>query len=238
MIEDSGVRKHKLQVLGLLGLAALMLMGCGPRRSLAVDPPVDPEFRTTPGALDYETDRGHGHSATVGSSREPYSSRPGGPWTVSKLSNRWKYVIVHHSATQAGGARRFGRDHTLPVSQGGRGFDELGYHFVIGNGTDTSDGRIEVGSRWYKQKHGAHCRVPGDATNEYNEHGIGICLVGNFQQSPPTDKQLQSLIYLTRGLMSYTNLSPSAVHYHKDFKGTDCPGRYFPYRKFEQALRR
>ena len=28
-----------------------------------------------------------------------------------------------------------------------KGWDELGYHFVIGNGTDTRDGQVEVGSR-------------------------------------------------------------------------------------------
>ena len=61
-------------------------------------------------------------------------------------------------------------------------WDELGYHFVIGNGTHTGDGQVEVGSRWGKQKHGAHCKTPD---NYYNDHGIGICLVGNFENSNP-----------------------------------------------------
>ena len=114
----------------------------------------------------------------------------------------------------------------------------MGYHFVIGNGSDTSDGKIEVGSRWYQQKHGAHCRVPGDTTNKYNEHGIGICLVGDFNNSPPSRAQMKSLIYLTKGLLNYTNLPASAVHFHKDFKSTDCPGRYFPYAAYKKALRK
>ena len=30
----------------------------------------------------------------------------------------------------------------------------------IGNGSDTVDGQIEVGSRWVKQKVGAHAKTP------------------------------------------------------------------------------
>ena len=34
----------------------------------------------------------------------------------------------------------------------------LGYHFVIGNGVNTTDGRIYTSSRWRQQISGAHCR--------------------------------------------------------------------------------
>jgi hypothetical protein len=46
------------------------------------------------------------------------------------------------SATDLGGAKRFHKQHKA------RGWDGLGYHFVIGNGSDTADGEIEVGHRW------------------------------------------------------------------------------------------
>ena len=58
----------------------------------------------------------------------------------------------------------------------------LAYHFVIGNGTDTQDRQIEMGSRWLKQLQGGHVK------NHYiNEVGIGICLVGNFENNPRQD---------------------------------------------------
>ena len=204
-------------------------VGCGPRRSPTVNPPLDPIFSPAPGTPGQAHRQGQGDSRYTLIRTRP---APYGPWVVANRSNRWNYIIVHHSATQAGGARRFDQSHR------GNGWDEMGYHFVIGNGSDTTDGRIEVGSRWQRQKHGAHCRVPGDATNKYNEHGIGICLVGDFNHSPPSRAQMQSLIYLTKGLLNYTNLSPSAVHFHKDFKSTDCPGRYFPYPAYKKALRK
>ncbi len=224
--------KKRLLVALLVSLMAPVLVGCGPRRTTTVDPLPDPVFRDISGTPGYR------RQSPTARSGPRVSQSAGGPWAVRNLSSRWKYIIVHHSATQAGGAERFDRTHRRPKYLGGNGMDELGYHFVIGNGTDTPDGKIEVGSRWLQQKHGAHCRVsPGD-NNEYNKHGIGICLVGNFEQTRPSAAQMKSLTYLTNGLLRNTHLPASAVHYHSDFKSTKCPGRYFPYSTYKRALRR
>ena len=193
-----------------------MGMGCSPRRGTTVNPLPDPIFieSTKPTTI---------NPSGGGTRREP--------WTVARLENRWKYIIVHHSATSSGGARAFDRAHR------NNGWDELGYHFVIGNGTDTLDGQLEVGDRWRKQKHGAHTRVDINDDNRYNMHGIGICLVGDFSRQRPSRKQMAELIRLTKGLLRDTHLRPSAVSYHKDFDSTECPGRNFPYREFQRALR-
>jgi len=135
--------------------------------------------------------------------------------------SKWEYIVVHHSATSRGGASAFDRYHRQ-VNQ----WDELGYHFVIGNGSDTGDGQIEVGSRWTKQKWGAHCKVPG---NHYNEHGIGICLVGDFELDAPSDAQMASLSRLVAFLMSECGIPPDHVVGHGSVTGkTACPGRHFP----------
>ena len=104
-----------------------------------------------------------------------------------------------------------------------KGWDELGYHFVIGNGTDTRDGQIEVGSRWPKQKWGAHAKTPD---NRYNEYGIGICLVGNFDVSYPTHAQMVSVERLVAYLMKTYHIPADHVLGHGDTKATDCPGRH------------
>jgi hypothetical protein len=137
-------------------------------------------------------------------------------WTPLVKANSWKWIVIHHSATPTGGAVAFDKMHKA------KGWDELGYHFVIGNGTDTRDGLVEVGSRWPKQKWGAHTKTPD---NQYNEHGIGICLVGNFDVSHPTDAQLKSLAKLVSYLMKTYNISPDHVVGHRDCKSTDCPGK-------------
>ena len=142
-------------------------------------------------------------------------------WTPpGGIANKWTDIVVHHSASDSGGATAFDRHHRL-VNK----WDELGYHFVIGNGTDTGNGAVEVGSRWIKQKHGAHCKTPD---NYYNDHGIGICLVGNFDQTSPTPQQLASLERLVRYLQQQCGIATSHVVTHGGVTAkTACPGRNF-----------
>lgn len=130
----------------------------------------------------------------------------------------WRYIVIHHSATDSGSAESFDRGHRA------RGFDELGYHFVITNGNGQTDGRVQVGSRWIKQKWGAHCGNTPD--NEYNEYGIGICLVGDFRDRQPSGAQLASLRELVRFLCRTYGIGPEAVigHCEAPCAVTQCPG--------------
>ena len=137
-------------------------------------------------------------------------------WIPQVASRSWQSIVIHHSATPGGGASRFDRDHKE------KGWDELGYDFVIGNGTDTADGQIEVGPRWLKQKVGAHAKTPD---NWYNEHGIGICMVGNFDHSRPSAAQLRSTAKLVAYMMRTYHISGDRIVGHGDTKATDCPGK-------------
>ena len=144
-------------------------------------------------------------------------------WVPAVPINSWYYIVIHHSATPTGGAAAFDKEHRQ------KGWDELGYHFVIGNGTDTRDGQIEVGPRWRKQKWGAHAKTPD---NRFNDHGIGICLVGNFDVSRPTAKQLESLARLVAYLQTTYHIPSERIVGHGSVHNlanggtiTDCPGR-------------
>ena len=146
-----------------------------------------------------------------------------------KISRRWKNIVIHHSATVRGGAKLFDKHHRQK-----NGWDELGYHFVIGNGTDTPNGLVEVGPRWHKQKHGAHCKT---SDNYFNEHGIGICLVGDFTKTRPTRAQLASLDRLLRFLGQHCGIGPRGVITHRDVTGrTACPGNGFRLAEVRMAL--
>jgi len=151
-------------------------------------------------------------------------------WAIPQTDRTWRYVVLHHSATESGNAAEFDQLHRQ------RGWDELGYHFVITNGRGGPDGQVQVGSRWRKQKHGAHTgQTPN---NEYNEHGIGICLVGDFMDHSPTPAQLQSVQELTEYLSERYDIPPHRVVAHKDAPNqhTECCGRVF-YRYLHSALR-
>ena len=104
-----------------------------------------------------------------------------------------------------------------------KGWDGIGYHFVIGNGNGMGDGEIEPTYRWREQMHGAHA-----GKTEYNQHGIGICLVGNFQETHPSSAQLASVKRLVATLKHEYKVPSENVIAHKDVKATACPGKNFP----------
>ncbi len=144
---------------------------------------------------------------------------------------KWTTIIIHHSATEKGNAAIFDKDH-----RENHGWDGVGYDFVIGNGIDSGDGQVEVTFRWRKQITGAHCKTP---ENWANEDGIGICLVGNFNDSMPSERQMQSLVRLTNFLQKRYGISRSRIYGHGTTPGahvTDCPGNMFPMARFKSML--
>lgn len=143
-------------------------------------------------------------------------------------SRKWRYIVIHHSATDEGNAFFFHKFHRF------RGWESLGYHFVIDNGTSgKQDGNIEASPRWIKQHNGAHCK-----DSRMNFKGIGICLVGNFNKEEVSARQLDSLVYLVNILKEYYKVPSQNILGHSQVPGakTDCPGRKFPWRKFKQRL--
>ncbi len=141
---------------------------------------------------------------------------------------QWRYIVLHHSGTREGSAARFDIFHH-EVRKWENG---LGYHFVIGNGTDSGDGEIEVGKRWMKQLPGAHA-----GKSLYNLQGIGICLVGDFEgEGKPTRRQIKSLIKILHYLSEKYDIPTSSILLHKEVRVTACPGKNFPYGKVMKKL--
>jgi N-acetyl-anhydromuramyl-L-alanine amidase AmpD len=167
----------------------------------------------------------------AGSALAPAAPLANGPGSELEFdsgeANRWQHIIVHHSATPGGNAADFSRLHRQ------KGWDDVAYHFVIDNGRGGPDGALEVTSRWREQKHGAHAgRLVGHAAaerNEFNEFGIGICLVGDFERRPPTPKQVDTLVSLITGLRARFNIPAAEIAGHGEVTHTDCPGRCFPW---------
>lgn len=104
----------------------------------------------------------------------------------------------------------------------------LAYHFVIGNGSSSGDGEIEIGSRWTRQINGGHV-----ASDYLNNIAIGICLVGDFDRDLPTKAQLDStreLITYLRARVGRNGREWAQVRGHREInpKPTSCPGKRFP----------
>ncbi|MBD3277091.1 MAG: hypothetical protein GF388_02225 [Candidatus Aegiribacteria sp.] len=121
-------------------------------------------------------------------------------------------IVIHHSATATGCARVFRALH-----RGVNGWIDVGYHFVIGNGSMSGDGEIETGRPEWAV--GAHAR-------ENNNDSIGVCLVGNFDETAPTERQLSSMSQLLAGLMDDYCIEEDCILLHRDVPPcrTRCPG--------------
>lgn len=142
----------------------------------------------------------------------------------------WLYIVVHHSATVRGSAQSFDQYHRFQ-----RGWTNgLAYHFVIGNGADQGDGTVVAGPRWLGQEAGAHANA-----TEYNEHGIGICLVGNLDEQPPTPAQLSALRALIARLSAKYDIPAGAIVGHNQIRrggSTACPGKYLNLNELRDGL--
>lgn len=148
--------------------------------------------------------------------------------------NRWNYIVVHHSAGPQGDIPLLQRVHRN--RQAGDPIDAIPYHYVIGNGKGLGLGEVANDWRGEYDIWGAH--VSGN-NRDHNYRGLGICLIGNFETEPMPKEQFEALVDLTRTLMDRYDIPPEKVVEHGKLQGesTLCPGKFFPYLEFRQAIR-
>ena len=127
-----------------------------------------------------------------------------------------KEIFVHCSATKPNmdiGVETIKEWHTRPKDQGGRGWRDIGYHFVIRRDGTVEDGRLVT-------TQGAHAYG-------YNKDSIGICLVGGLDMNGKSDAnftfaQYESLVHLIDNLKAKYGLDVK-VRGHRDVAAKDCP---------------
>lgn len=126
----------------------------------------------------------------------------------------WRELIVHHSAgpdgitLDADGIRRYHVDV--------KGFIDIGYHHVIER---EGDRYIHVPGR-PETMQGAHS--PG-----HNQTALGVCLVGDFTDSPPPLPQLHVTAQLCADLCRKYDIRAMDIRPHRAFRKTECPGKSF-----------
>jgi N-acetyl-anhydromuramyl-L-alanine amidase AmpD len=143
----------------------------------------------------------------------------------------WKTIVLHHSATRGGDVATIDAEHRTHRDRRGNPWLGIGYHFVVGNGQKMGDGEVQATFRWHKQLPGAHA-----GNRDHNDNGIGICLIGNFDQSPPTVRQLAALRGLVTALAERYAMSRESLVRHSDVQATLCPGKLFPWEPVRGAL--
>ena len=134
--------------------------------------------------------------------------------------DRIKYLVVHHSGTSPSLVTRLDSPGLMRIRHKHlRGFEDIGYHYVIGgNGLFTSDGRLYKGRPEHYE--GAHALG-------YNGASLGICMMGNFEVDMPTSRQLETLYDILLEKSDEYNIPAENIVGHRELEGfnTACPGK-------------
>ena len=113
-------------------------------------------------------------------------------------------IIIHFSASPQGRGDNAG---TIHMWHKQRGFDGIGYHYVILESGEVETGRPEYWS-------GAHCKG-------YNTQSIGVCLMGENGYTPRQYAALHSLIYQIQDRHNATVFGHCEIDPQKT-----CPGPF------------
>jgi|GEM_PF-2480300 hypothetical protein len=126
-------------------------------------------------------------------------------------------VTLHGSGMSRGDARQMGRLRRMTQQEGAA----AAHHFVIGNGTDSVDGSVQLGDRWADA-------VQPDGT-------LHLCLVGDFSRAGPTAEQLEALDELVDYLTLKTGKLEVGPHQSAEHTAR-CLGPFFPVQLVVHAL--
>jgi hypothetical protein len=141
----------------------------------------------------------------------------------------FRKIVVHHTASpnsvkDPAATVRFGYElHVV-----GRGFTDIGYHFLI-----SPDGEIFEGRRARKYgkgelhtgEDGAGNAIIGGHTKGRNAGSCGVALIGNFMKTAPSSAAIESLIHLCAWEAQRHKIDPLGSD---EFVATDSTRLVFP----------
>ncbi|XP_056622222.1 peptidoglycan recognition protein 5 [Triplophysa dalaica] len=163
---------------------------------------------------------GHAPGATGNTSAGHVIPRSGwkavNPRSRTEMKGPAQTVIVHHTALWSCVQSRDSLSqlaHIQNMHMHERGFDDIGYNFLI-----SGDGTVYEGRGWGVV--GAHAKA-------HNFDSVGIAFMGNFNDEMPTCASLTAL----QGLLHVGQLSGHfrndfVLVGHRDVGKTECPGEH------------
>ena len=132
-----------------------------------------------------------------------------------KKTNR---VIFHHSLSAFGDVEDIREWHIA------RGFEDIGYHYVI-----LGSGSIE---------HGREIKLVGSHAYGKNSDSIGICLIGDFRYTEPTAEQIDSSAIIYHDICRYYSKKLSVEFHRAQWLPNACPGPMLDRDDFREILLR
>ena len=124
-----------------------------------------------------------------------------------------KYIVLHHSASADHGTLKNFDDIKRWHTQN-NGWRDIGYNWVV----ERVNGKLMALPGRSEGDTGAHC--PGRNTD-----GVGVCIVGNFQETVPSEELYLFVADLCKQIM--TRHPIQEIGGHRDYAATACPGKNF-----------
>lgn len=149
---------------------------------------------------------------------------------------KWQYIVIHHSLTpdqKKNDWETIRKWHTGDHPQSNLNWKNIGYHF----GIEKIKGKVTLHTGRELSEAGAH--VLG-----FNDLGIGLLIVGNYDLSEPAPEVWEKAICLCKSLCWYFDISPQHVIGHREtytilnkpVKKT-CPGLQFDLNRFRNYIK-
>lgn len=121
-----------------------------------------------------------------------------------------------------------------------RPWKDIGYHV----GIEQVNGQYEIQKGRPIRSRGAHTLGQDARGKSFNRHYIGVCVVGNFDNEPPSESCLFLLRSVCRDLQSMFGISTEHIVGHREtfaIRGLptekSCPGHRFDMAQFREGLK-
>ncbi len=138
--------------------------------------------------------------------------------------NTVDHVIVHHSS------RRYDLPAFVRFRHRLRGWEDTGYHYLIGDGRFSEDGKLYTGR--LEEHQGAHALG-------YNDRSLGVCLIGNLDIDHPTERQIESLLRFLERYRTAKRIPLERILGHRELPDVikSCPGSNVSMDRLRESLR-
>lgn len=159
-------------------------------------------------------------------------------WDLRELPKEevlpFRYIVIHHSLTDDGEcAENWDAIRKYHIRE--NGWTDIGYHLGIE--------RVAKRLEWMR---GRPLTEVGAHAHGFNGSGIGICVVGNFDEKPPDPEVWQSARYMCEILMGHFkkvyDRDLKVLGHRETYKmigkpvEKSCPGNCFDMDKFREGL--
>ena len=128
----------------------------------------------------------------------------------------YRAIVIHHSASDVGDLHSIRRSHLA------RGWFEIGYHFVLSNGSTA----VPAGHLYPTRRYKFGTWSVATSNPRFNLTALHLCVVGNFEKAPMPAQLQTATGHALRQLQERHGIGDDQIFLHRDCNATVCPGKH------------